>query len=197
MQSGIWGLKPSVVASRTLAQPMSLLFAVTYLMFEYVRPQALYPVIDILPWGISMLMLGIGACALEGRIALPWQPWSLLSVFTAIILISSINGQYPKTSFFFMDIWWSWLFAILLLSSAIDTKEKLLIGVLAFIAYNLKMSQHSLFSWASAGFAFVRVGASGSPGWFRNSGEFGIAMCVFFPVSIVFPARPLAHLSVA
>jgi O-antigen ligase len=36
------------------------------------------------------------------------------------------------------------------------------------------------------GFGFQDWGATGAPGWFHNSGEFGIQMCIFLPLSVAF-----------
>lgn len=36
------------------------------------------------------------------------------------------------------------------------------------------------------GFSFASWGAGGAPGWFRNSGEFGIQMTIFVPIAIAF-----------
>lgn len=183
--SRIAELNPRVLLRAMFRQPLSLWFAVLYLFFEYVRPQALYPVIDVLPWGLSMLALGIVSCVVEGRLSTDrLQFWALLLLFTAVILASSVSAYMPSESYRSLEIWWGWLVAILLISSAIDTVPKLILVVCAFLLFNFKMSQHSVASWASLGFGFARVGASGSPGWFRNSGEFGIAMCVMFPISL-------------
>ena len=179
------GLKPAALMQSMFKQPLSLWFAMFYLLFEYVRPQALYPAIDVLPWGLSMLALGTLFCLLEGRLSTDrWQFWALFLLFTAVILASSVAAFMPSESYRSLEIWWGWLLAILLISSAIDTTPKLILTVCAFLLYNFKMSQHSVGAWASVGFGFARVGASGSPGWFRNSGEFGIAMCVMFPISL-------------
>ena len=48
------------------------------------------------------------------------------------------------------------------------------------------MSQHGFFSFASRGFSYTSWGVVGSPGWFRDSGDFGIAMTVFFPLAFAF-----------
>ena len=48
------------------------------------------------------------------------------------------------------------------------------------------MSQHGFRTFAERGFSFAGWGATGSPGWFQNSGEFGIQMTIFVPLSIAF-----------
>src|ERR1019366_163907 len=54
--------------------------------------------------------------------------------------------------------------------------------LLAFVLFNVKMSQFAVRAWVSIGFGFRDWGTGGAPGWFQNSGEFGIEMCVFFPI---------------
>jgi O-antigen ligase len=51
------------------------------------------------------------------------------------------------------------------------------------VLWNVKMSQHGVQGWIGSGFSFVAWGVSGGPGWFQNSGEFGIEMCVFLPIA--------------
>jgi O-antigen ligase len=48
------------------------------------------------------------------------------------------------------------------------------------------MAQFALRNWAAMGFGFAKDGTGGGPGWFHNSGEFGIQMCVFLPLAIAF-----------
>jgi len=40
--------------------------------------------------------------------------------------------------------------------------------------------------WAGIGFRFRSWGLTGGAGWFNNSGDFGVAMCVFLPLAIYF-----------
>jgi O-antigen ligase len=55
--------------------------------------------------------------------------------------------------------------------------------MVGFTLWNFKMSQHGVRSWAMAGFQFRTWGVTGAPGWFTNSGEFAIEMCIFFPLA--------------
>jgi len=48
------------------------------------------------------------------------------------------------------------------------------------------MSQHGFFSWLKRGFAFSGWGVTGAPGFFQNSGEVGIQMCIYVPLAIAF-----------
>jgi O-antigen ligase len=48
------------------------------------------------------------------------------------------------------------------------------------------MTQHGFLSWAGRGFAYANWGVTGAPGWFHNSGEFGIQLATIIPLSIYF-----------
>jgi O-antigen ligase len=57
------------------------------------------------------------------------------------------------------------------------------------------MSQHGFLSWLKRGFAFTGWGVTGAPGWFHNSGEVGIQMCIYVPVAIAFIFAVYRYLS--
>ena len=48
------------------------------------------------------------------------------------------------------------------------------------------MSQHGFISYAQRGFGYATWGLTGSPGWFRNAGDFAAQMVIFAPLSIAF-----------
>jgi O-antigen ligase len=70
---------------------------------------------------------------------------------------------------------------MLVIGAGIRTRTEFLLLAIGFIVWNLKMAQHGMRAWVASGFSFRAWGVSGAPGWFRNSGEFGIEMCVFLP----------------
>jgi O-antigen ligase len=72
---------------------------------------------------------------------------------------------------------------MLIVGGGIRSRNEFLLLLLAFGLWNIKMTQHGVRSWASIGFGFRAVGVGGAPGWFQNSGEFGIQMCVFAPIA--------------
>ncbi len=80
------------------------------------------------------------------------------------------------------DGYFLWVVAYGLIVYTVTTERRMLLMVLAFVLFNLKMTQFAVRSWVSIGFGFRDWGVGGGPGWFQNSGEFGIEMCVFFPI---------------
>jgi putative inorganic carbon (HCO3(-)) transporter len=105
--------------TRIFRQPVSFVLTACFLFFEYVRPQATYPVVDVLPWARLCLLGAIGACALEGKSSFSIRRgWSLLIVFTTVILLSCAQAVYPSIAFKTVDLWFSWLVVIYIVSSA-------------------------------------------------------------------------------
>lgn len=168
-------------------QPASFWLICTYLFFEYVRPQSIYTWIDFLPWGQVILILCVVAVLMEGkafRMRTPAGP--LLILFTIIVLASSALAYSPSTSFANIELFLSWLLIYILITNIITTEQRFFIFFLSFLLYSFKMSQHGALSWARMGFAFRDWGVTGAPGWFHNSGEVGVQMCVFFPLAVGF-----------
>ncbi len=168
-------------------QPASYWLVSLYLFFEYVRPQALYQSLDVLPWALLSILLCSAAFLVEGkswRFATP-ADW-LLALFSFVVLAASAVAYFPSVSVAALPLFFSWVLIYILISGVVTTERRFLVFILFFLLYNLKMSLHATRSWAAIGFAFRDWGVVGVPGWFQNSGEFGIAMAMFFPISVCF-----------
>lgn len=153
-----------------------------YVMFEYVRPQSVYPSLDVLPWAKISLFSAAALVVIEGRPRLASRAvWLSLGLFTMIIVASSITAVFPSVSWDRFSLWVNWLLLIFVIGAGIKTRQELLLLCLAWTLWNVKMSQHGARKWVFSGFSFDAWGVSGAPGWFQNSGEFGIEMCVFLP----------------
>ncbi|MBL0937522.1 MAG: O-antigen ligase family protein [Gemmatimonadaceae bacterium] len=154
-----------------------------YIFFEYVRPQMIYKWLDFAPWAKIFLFSAVTLTLLEGRIKFTTRAlWIAVCIFTAVIVASSLTAQFPSYSWQNKDFWINWLLLMLIVGAGVRTRTEYLLHLLGFILWNLKMSQHGVQGWFLSGFSFVSWGATGGPGWFHNSGEFGIEMCVFLPI---------------
>jgi O-antigen ligase len=118
-------------------------------------------------------------------------------LFTGVVLASSALAYDPGYSFKFVNIslYLSWLLVYYAISTSINTEEKFFVLMLAFLLYNLKMSQHVVKVWVSLGFGFSQWAAVGAPGWFHNPGELAIEMVIFLPLSFLFYRALRAHWS--
>ncbi|MGH6689959.1 MAG: O-antigen ligase family protein [Gammaproteobacteria bacterium] len=168
-------------------QPASYWLICMYLFFEYVRPQQIYTAIAFFPWAWLSIVLCVASFVIEGARVRRWNPIDgLLGLFAIIVLASTALAYAPEVSFRELPVFLSWIVIYFLITNTVTTERRFLVFVLSFLLYNFKMSLHSTRSWASIGFAFRDWGTTGAPGWFHNSGEFGIEMTIFFPLAVFF-----------
>lgn len=167
-----------------------------YLFFEYVRPQAIYPVLDVLPFALLALATATVTAVLQ---TLRERRWNLLDsgmlAFTAVLLLSVLFAFSRDVSNRFIGVYFSWVAVYVALSSAINTLTRVHLMLAGWLLWNFKMSFFAFRSWAAIGFGFRDWGVVGAPGWFENSGEFGIQMCVIFPISLYFALGVRPHVS--
>jgi O-antigen ligase len=160
-----------------------------FLFLEYVRPQSIYPALDFFPWSMACVALAFVATVAEGGRGRRWTVIDTgMVAFTAVVLASSAQAYDPGFSFKFdnISIYISWLVIYFAISTSINTEQKFFVLMLAFLLYNLKMSQHVVKVWASMGFGFSQWAAVGAPGWFHNPGELAIEMVIFLPLAFLF-----------
>lgn len=184
---GFYSIKLAELWSGFISTPISFWFISFYLFIEYVRPQTIYPAIDILPYGQLSIILALTAHFLDKR-----RIWvknianKLITLFLITIIISGATSTYPEESLKHWIDFTQWFFVYFLIINIVNTEKKYFLFYFAFLIYSFKMSQHGFFSWAQRGFAFEDWGVTGAPGWFHNSGEFGIQLCVFLPLTLYF-----------
>lgn len=183
---GLFQLKPAAIWAFLKRQPTSYWLILTYLLFEYVRPQNIYEPLQGPPYARAVVILALFSFVIERRKVRFGMPEILLAVFTIVVLASSIGAFYPGTSYARLSVYFSWVIIYLLIANGVDTEERFLVFMLCFLLYSFKMSQFGTRSWAMDGFVFREWGTTGAPGFFRNSGEFGIQMCIFLPLMVAF-----------
>lgn len=180
-------LRPSVILSALARQPFQFWAVFVYVFFEYVRPQSIYPVIDVLPFGQLTLLAAAGAALLTSLGARRWTVVDTGMLVFAVALSLSILFAFDRSaSLARVDIFVSWILVYFAISTVVNSQTRFLLLMGSWLVWNLKMSFFAFRSWAGIGFAFRDWGVVGAPGWFSNSGEFGIQMCVLFPISLYF-----------
>ncbi|MHB8454701.1 MAG: O-antigen ligase family protein [Acidiferrobacterales bacterium] len=168
-------------------EPLSFWTINLYLFLEYVRPQTAYPAFNILPWDKVILITTLITLLGEQRaVRVRNIADKLMMFFLITILVSSVLAAYPGDSFLHLTNFTDWLVIYFLITRIVTTETRFFIFFLAFLAYNFKMSLHGFWTWAERGFAWENWGVTGAPGWFQNSGEFGIELCIFIPLCIYF-----------
>lgn len=185
--AGMYALRVSAIWNFFRKQSLSFWMVCGYMVIEYVRPQAIYPALTAVPWA-QLLILGTPLVyVLEGgglRARNPINLWMV--VFSGAVLLSWFFAVDPALAQADMYIYVNWVLAYILVANLVHTEGRFFVFYLLFLLASFKMSQHGLRTWAVRGFGFANWGATGAPGWFHNSGEFGIQMCVFLPLSIYF-----------
>lgn len=168
----------------------------TYLFLEYVRPQSIYTGLDIIPWTFIIVILTAISLLIEKDTYYTGSSLSKLMVAYAIaVLLSSAMSAYPDQSFSRLRIFFDWFIIYFLIVKIVNNERRFFIFLLSFLIYSFKMSQHGTRSFIMRGFSFADWGVVGAPGFFHNSGEVGIQMCIFVPLSIAFIFSVYKHLS--
>lgn len=158
-----------------------------YLFFEYVRPQTMYPSLAILPFGQIILLISLGLLFFRSDTSFVKNPSNkILLLFFLVVFLSSILALSPEVAFSKISEVIAWIIIYFLIINIVNTEKRFLVFMLAFLLYSFKMAQFAFRGWAHIGFGFSSGGTGGGPGWFHNSGEFGIQMCVFLPLAFYF-----------
>lgn len=170
-----------------LRQPVSFWLLNLYLFFEYVRPQHIYEPIKRWPLASWTIYLCLAALLLEGQ---KLRRWSIadtgIVLYSVIVLASTLTAWSPATSRDGYIYWFSWVVIYWMITTLVNTEARFMLFLLGYFLWNAKMSQHGVRGFIEAGGSFRSWGATGGPGWFRNSGEFGIEMTIFVPITIFF-----------
>jgi len=167
-------------------QSAAFWFLCVYVLFEYVRPQTLYPVVDILPWTQIALMMALVMAFLDRNAKWVSNPGNaLLMTFFALVLVSCALAFRPATAWAKIDIIINWVVLYFLVITVVNTEKRFFIFLLVFFLVNFKMSQFGFRSFIVSG-GYSKFGVSGSPGWFKDSGDLGIQMTIFVPLVAAF-----------
>ena len=178
--------RPGAVWAEFKNQPFSFVMLSLYLLFEYLRPQSIFPAIDVLPWMQVFLMLSMVGYFIQPKRepvaktgALMW-----LLIFFGVILISSQQAFRPQVAWDRLDAYYLWVVIFFLISRIATTEKQLMILLIVIAIASAKMSIYGARAWTMRGFSFTSWGLKGPPGFFENSGEFAIQMLVFFCFSL-------------
>ncbi|MES9991085.1 MAG: O-antigen ligase family protein [Candidatus Thiodiazotropha sp.] len=193
----LYKLQISEIIRTFKTEGLGFLMICLYLFFEYVRPQSIYPAIDILPWSQLTIIFSILAIGFNlNNIKIPGNPVNkLLNIYALIVILSSIFSLNQEASLNSLGSFFSWFLIYYLIIILVNNKKRFFLFLFIFLLFSFKMSQHGALSWALRGFQFRSWGVTGAPGWFHNSGEVGIQMCIFVPLAVAFIFSIHKHLS--
>jgi len=157
-----------------------------YLFFEYIRPQSIYTVIDILPWAKFLVIGALIGCFLSKEVvttpcALTKYYWGLV----VAVFLSSVFAEFPKLAFNDFNMVINWLIVYYLFIRIVTTKFRFFVVMLLILLASYKMSQHAAISWARRGFSYEAWGITGGQGFFGNAADLGVQMLIILPLSLV------------
>jgi len=183
----LFTLRPGAITQAFFAEDFGFWLVCLYLVVEYVRPQQIYKAIE--GWPISQWVIIGGLLAQLMRVGSQRKLGIAdagMAMFSAVVLLSTTTAYYPSYSVSQYIVFFNWVVIYYLITNTVVTERKFLLFSLLYLLCCLKMSQHGVRTWASVGFGFRRIGVSCSPGFFRNSGECGIQMVMYFAFSLFF-----------
>lgn len=155
-----------------------------YLFFEFVRPQSLFPQIDVLPWA-QLLLIG----AMIGAFVDPTVKWvssganTLIIFFFITIVISILTATYSDVAQDHFTLFFSWFVIYFLIINIINTPQRLYLFLLIYLLAAGKIALGTSKTWVFRGFSFTSWGLMGPKGYFQNSGELAILMLMLFPLA--------------
>jgi O-antigen ligase len=155
-----------------------------YIFFEFVRPQALIPAIDVLPYA-QLFLLG----AMAGAVADPSVRWvsspanKWIILFFIWIELSSFTAYRPEISHRNFMEFFGWFIIYFLSINIINSERRFYIFVLIYIIAAGKIALGTAKAWAMRGFGFTSWGLMGPMGYFHNSGELAVLMVMLFPLA--------------
>jgi putative inorganic carbon (HCO3(-)) transporter len=166
-----------------------------YLIVEYTRLGAMYPILGQLHVGkISVAMCALGlvlAMRVPGGMPASVRRLDLIMIlFTVAVFISTLFAEFPGIAWDgFLDAL-RWLAIYFLISRVIINRWRLRIALILLLLLNLKMAQFVVrlyfeeLALGRAGWALAKFGVgAGSTGYFSNASDFGVAMCVVWPIA--------------
>ena len=155
-----------------------------YVLIEYLRPQNMYPVIDVIPWGQFALMICLVSIFATGSKAIAFGAMErVFALFTFLVILSVFFAMDVSVSLKNWSTYTSWVLLYICVLKTINTPRRMLLFTIFFLLINFKMSQHGTRTFAMRGFDFTHWGLSGS-GFFQNSGELALQMVVIFAIGI-------------
>lgn len=155
-----------------------------YLAFEMIRPQALFPSIDFLPWAQIFIMLSAIGAFIDPKVKWTSSPANIwMTFFLLTIIASTYAAYYPEVSKNRFIDFFNWFVIYFLIINIVNTKERFYIFLMIFVVACAKIAVGTTKSWAGRGFSFTSWGLMGPKGYFQNSGELAILMLILFPLA--------------
>ncbi len=168
--------------------------ALGLLVFQYSRIQQMYPILEPIPLGKILYLLALAGILIARRLPRVKSLASsaidvLIVLFVLEHFFSAIFANYRSLALNGCVDAASWLLTYFVISRALNSTWRLRIFVIVLLLLNLKLAQFSVrsyfqqVSFRGAEFMSVHGVGAGSTDFFGNAGDFGVAMCVVWPLA--------------
>ncbi|BHH86293.1 O-antigen ligase family protein [Desulforhopalus sp. 52FAK] len=184
----LYRLNPSAIWHSFWEDKFAFWMCCAYLFFEYIRPQAIWPVFAVYPyWARTFILLAFIGWFIDAERQFVWTKFTTgVFAYLLLIILSSYNAYWPEISHEkFMDFF-NWVVVFFVLSQTVTTRKRFYILLLIFMLASFKLSLFGAKVFAMRGFAFTRWGIAGPEGYFQNPGEYAIQMLMFAPLALFF-----------
>jgi O-antigen ligase len=187
--------QPSALAAfREAKWSLGFVGMLAYLVVEYMRLSAQYPVFQLVQIGKAVVIV----CALgwliaprikgDRRLILPVDV--TLAALFFFSFISACFAANQKAAWSTVLDLLRWILIYFLIGRIVASSWRQRIFMYLFLLLNLKMAQaairgfHSAKEFGESAEAMAKFGfGAGSVGFFSNAGDFGVAMCVVWPLA--------------
>lgn len=179
-------LRPRALWHAFRQEHFGFAFLCLYLLSLYLKPWDAHHWLAVLHMERAAIVIVIIGFLLDRqykieRSALNW----LITLFLLQCLASAILAFNVSYAFSYMDIIAEYVVIYFLITGILNSEQRLFLFVLVYFLVNFKLSNFGFFSWLHRGFHFAKYGITGA-GWYRNSGELGMEMAMFFDFVLCF-----------
>jgi len=178
-----------------LSQKLSFWLMLLYFIFEYLRPQSMYPALNSIPWMQILILFWLLAIIIEEKLfSVKNSINKALNILFVVVLLSSSLALSPNTAFSNLKIIILLILCYYLIIYSITDEKQFFVFILFYLLINFKLSHFAFIKWVARGFEYEKFGAVVGQAWLRNPGEFGIQMCIAFAISSYFLISVWPHI---
>ena len=180
LDAQLLALRPRVLWQAIRREHFGFGFLALYLIFLYLKPWEAHPWLAVIPLERLAILGVIVGFVLSAEYKVPRSSLNwMITLFFLQCIVSSALAYKPAYAFSEIDVIAEYFVIYFLVTGIVNSERRLFLFFLVYLLANFKMSEFGFFSWLRRGFHFASYGITGA-GWYRNSGELGMEMAMFF-----------------
>ena len=121
----LYAIKIRAIWAELRNERASFLLVCAYLFLEYVRPQSIYPQIDVMPYAlVTVLLTLIAYFSQSERPQVKNFENKLLGFYLVTVLLSSIFAYAPSVAFENLQAFLAWIVVYYLITHIVNTEKR-------------------------------------------------------------------------